>query len=682
MAGVIAYPSVIYILEETLRKTSSFESWDVTVFGYTLKLFQPNIYIRYLAKIFVEQKPIGFYGFENSYTTEHISLYISVLGFAYMSYVWFMRDKVSRIYKAAIVVGMIFMFLPLFSYVFSGTPEFPYTRWINMLPIFEIMILAHVFDKYGFEKVKMSYMTVIITTMLALLGLLIYYYTTQLQQDYYLSSRDVLTADSIFMYFAGAFLIILLVFGWLKKWRVVKFFFWVEFVVAIGYAYSGPLSIVNKIDTFQNAHDIEAFLDENIDDDEFYRVYVDVFLVGVEDTNFNRMTGYATNTGIFHSWTDEETNDIGYLLFNSWEYQSKNRMNVYGYYLSHFLSYKYILVDADNAFTSDNQQFELLAASKDYRLYEMKDFSPFKVYEQYMTYGDFSTYNIGNNDVATEKILLLSALLDSERYAVEDFNLAVYDPENGENGGSINSYTSVYAGTSVIKSGIVDTTERLFYEYTNEYLDVDFDMGAMYIKSPSLSSESYGEVYMEFADSTTKACSVVSGEDHQIKCEFFQTPTAIYVEDTQFMNSSPILTLRQERAINAAAYLVYDLSKLTLDETTGYLSFAMNASFSFRGRTFVVDEFGVEHECLDGFYYYDAKPEKLYVYKTADMYKYSNLFYLSVRYAYDGFSDSNTILNQDIAIDKYLTVKNGRIHLQYTNTSNSTYDQLIVIPVA
>ncbi len=35
------------------------------------------------------------------------------------------------------------------------------------------------------------------------------------------------------------------------------------------------------------------------------------------------MTGYATNTGIFHSWTDYETNDISYLLFNVHEYQSK-----------------------------------------------------------------------------------------------------------------------------------------------------------------------------------------------------------------------------------------------------------------------------------------------------------------------------------------------------------------------
>jgi len=186
-----------------------------------------------------------------------------------------------------------------------------------------------------------------------MVGGLMYYYITQLQQDYYLASRDVLTADTVLMGISAMYLIILLVFGWLKKWTIVKIFFWVEFFVAIGYAYSGPLSIVNKIDTFDNAHEIEAYLDEVIEDDQFFRVYVDINNLSVEDTNFNRMTGYVTNTGIFHSWTDEETNDIGYLLFGDWEYQSKNNMNTYGYYLNHFLSYKYILLDADSDYSLD-----------------------------------------------------------------------------------------------------------------------------------------------------------------------------------------------------------------------------------------------------------------------------------------------------------------------------------------
>ncbi len=440
MAGVIVYPSITYILEETYRNTSNFNSWDLEIFGYTLKLFQPNIYIRYIAKIFVEQKPIGFYGFENSYATEHISLYISIIGFTYMSYVFFMKDKISRIYKVSIFVGMIFMFLPFFSYLFSGTTDSPYTRWINMLPIFQVMILAHVFDEHGFEKVKMKYMSIIIGVLLVVVGGLMYYYITQLQLDDYLASRDVLTADTILMGISGLYLITLLVFGWLKKWTVVKAVFWIEFLVAIGYIYSGPLSVQNKINTFQNAYDIEEYLDSIIEDDEFYRVYVDINNLGVEDTNFNRMMGYATNTGIFHSWTDAETNEISHLLFNSWEYQSKNKMNTYGYYLNHFLGYKYILLDAEHDYAFDDQHFELLASNEKYILYEMADFSAFTVYETYMTYNDFTSYNNVNSDMATEKILMMAALIDSERYVVEELNLEEITPSNATTERTITSH--------------------------------------------------------------------------------------------------------------------------------------------------------------------------------------------------------------------------------------------------
>ena len=197
MSAVIAYPSIIFILEETYRNTGTFHSWVVNIFGYDLKLFEPNIYIRMLAKIFVEQKPIGFYGFENSYATEHFSLYISIIGFVYMNYIFFMRDKISRLYKIVIVIGILFMILPLFSYIFSGTLDAPYTRWINMLPIFEIMILAYVFDKYGFEKVKMKYMSIIIGILLVLVSALIMYYAFQVKVDRLLNTDFFNQIDSM-----------------------------------------------------------------------------------------------------------------------------------------------------------------------------------------------------------------------------------------------------------------------------------------------------------------------------------------------------------------------------------------------------------------------------------------------------------------------------------------------------
>ena len=683
MSAVIAYPSILYILEETYRSTGSFDSWIVNIGSFELKLFQPNIYIRFVAKIFTEQKPIGFYGFGNSYALEHISLYISIIGFTYMSYVFFMRDKISRIYKVAIILGMLFMFFPLFSYVFSGTMDAPYTRWINMLPIFQVMILAHVFDRYGFEKVKMKFMTIIIASLLVVVGALIYYYIyhiNNIEPGGYLASEDILIADTVLLCVSALYLLILLIFGWFKKWTVVKLFFWIEFIVAIGYIYSGPLSVRNKINTFENAHQIERFLDASLDTDEFYRVYIDIDNLAVEDTNFNRMTSYATNTGIFHSWTDAETNEIGRLLYSVHEYQSKDKMNNFGYYLNHFLGFKYIVVDANSDYGLSPQNFTLIASDDNYKLYEMNDATAFKVYESFLTYQDFIEYGWRNSDLAAEKILLVEALIDSERYVLDDFNLEYYAPSDDSSEGTIPIFNNISGAQLVDISGIQDETSRPFYKYTNEILDIDFTVGAIYFKSTGLTLDDYGEIFMEFEGGDTQECWVQPDQEHQVKCEFSRTPIAIYIENTDRIFYAPLLRLRQEAAINRSAYLVFDLSEIALEDNIDIVKFAFNTSFDME-KAFVVDEFGNESDLIEGFFSFNNKPEKLYIFKSAEIYDYTSIFSLVIKYSYDDLDNANLLLNKDFTEDEYLSIKNGKIDLSYTNLSDSLYDQLIMIPV-
>ncbi len=680
MAAIIAYPSIIFIIEETYRVEGSFNAWIINIGSWDIKLFQPNIYIRLLAKMFVEQKPIGFYGFENSYATEHFSLYISVIGLVYMNYIFFMRDKISRIYKVAIFASIIMMIIPLFSYVFSGTLDAPYTRWINMLPIFQVMILAHVFDKHGFEKVKMKYMSIIIGLLLAILGGLIYYYISQLKLDDYLASRDVLTADTIFLCISGVFLIILLIFGWLKKFTVVKWFFWIEFLVAIGYIYSGPLIIQNKINTFENGHQIDNFLSDNLDQEEFYRVYVDIDNLSVEDTNFNRMTGFATNTGIFHSWTDYETNAISKLLYDVTELQSKNKMNQFGYYLNHFLGYKYVLVSASSNYGFSEQNFTLVASDVNYKLYEMEDFTAFKVYESYLTYQEFDEYSWRNSDLALEKVLLMRVLIDTELDISAYADLEHEYVDNDSNSGNIAIYQSVTQSSVVTTSGISNPSERAFYKYDNDVLDIDYTIGAIYFKSTSVSLDDYEEVFMEFSDGSRKTCWVQADQQHQVKCEFTKTPSAIYIADTDQIDSAPSLRVRQEAAIDRSAYLVYDLSQITLDDGVEIIKFAFANKYELE-KAFVVDEFGNSYYLIDGFYSVNSQPEKLYIYKSSKIYDYTTIFQLVLKYSYDDLDDVNDLLQNDFTENEYLSIKNGKINLQYVNNSISENDQIVVIPV-
>ncbi len=681
MAAIIAYPSIVFIMEETYRAEGTFNAWIINIGSYELKLFQPNIYIRVLAKMFVEQKPIGFYGFENSYATEHFSLYITAIGLVYMTYIFFMRDKISKVYKVFIFIGLLMIIIPLFSYIFSGTLDAPYTRWINMLAIFQVMIFAHVFDKHGFEEVKMKFMTPIIVFFLAILGGLMYYYITQLKLDDYLASRDVLTADTVLFGVAGLYLLILLIFGWLKKWTVIKAFLWIEILVAIGYIYSGPLVIGNKIDTFENGYQIDKFLSENIEDDEFFRVYVDIDNLNVEDTNFNRMTGFATNTGIFHSWTDEETNAISKLLFNKNEYQSKNSMNTFSYYLNHFLGYKYVLVSAENDYGFSEEYFTLISENNTYKLYEIVNVSPFKVYESYMTYTEFSAYKSLNSSMETEKLLLLSVLIDTET-TMEDFaNLEHTDVTSVHGEGTVSIFSSVTSIETVIRQGHADSTERTFYKYSNEQMDISFNSGSIYIKATGITQEDYGEIFMEFSDGSTGACIVQSGYDHQIKCDFGAIPEAIYVEKTENVNYPITLKIRQEAAINRAAYLVYDLSEIDISNGEDAIKFAFTNSFSF-DKAFVIDEFGNRYNLIDGFYNIETQPDKLYIFKTAQIYNMNtNIYGLSIKYGMEDMSNVNSVTENDLIEDEHLFIKNGKINISYTNMSATEYDQVIMIPV-
>ena len=703
MASVILLPSITFILEETYRSQATFNAWIVNIGSYELKLFQPDIYIRYLAKIFTEQRPVAFYGFENDYGLEHVSLYITIIGFVYMSYIFFMRDRISRVYKISFLIAIIFMFFPLFSYVFSGTFDKPYTRWINLLPMLQVMALAHVFNENGFEKVKMKYLTFVISFLLLLAGFLVYYYNKKLAIDVHYAGREAMTADTILIYISAGYLIVLLVFGWLKKFTVIKWFIWIEVIVAVGYIYSGPFAFQGKIDTFERMDNINDFLVEHLEKDEFYRVYVDISRFKVEDTNFNRMTVFPTNTTIFHSWTDSETNAISRMIFNSNEYQSKSRMNYFGYYINHFLGYKYILVDNEFEYAFDDEYFSLIAAEGEFKLYEMNYSTNFKVFDTYFNSSD--TDSIGynslkdlNSSLVRQKAFLMAAIIDPEKeYDMSQYNLKYLDDPDNQLLKSISAYRTITGVTEVTtgfdSNGIEDDIEREFYVYDEETIDVIFDAGALYIKfldtGKKISDLSKYGVFMEFESGYRQLCQIyeLTGDQNesnipfQIKCEFWARPVKIYVEKNDNLPSAPVFKVRSEMALNAAAYLEYDLSQLDLPTEGGHILFDMHIEKAFE-RVFVVDELGNSSESLDGYYHYNTKPDKIYIFKTNGMYNYSDLYNLRLRYIVEEDFDIDNLLVQNQISDRYLSIKHSKIDLRYENNVASEYDQIVVIPIA
>jgi len=687
MSLIILYPSILYVLQDTYRQTGTFNYWGIQIGSYELKLFEPEIYIRFLAKMFAEQYPTGFYGFSQDYTKEHISLYITMTGLLMMSGIFFLKDRSSKVYKATILIGVLMAIFPFFSYLFSGTTDQPYTRWINCYPLVMTIILAHVFDKTGFEKLNMKQLTIPAVLLMGLDIYLVYYYIHKLDLLRDFKFADVLTLDWAMMIVSAVVILLFLIFGWMKKPGWLKCLFVAECCVALANIYGNAFFIGNKNDTFEEMYSINDVLKEQLaeDGESFYRVYVEMQAFNVEDTNFNRMTVYPTNTEIFHSWTDYESDTLATLLFNlstnAEEHQSKSKLNTMALFLNQFLGYKYVLTSTEHAYYLDSDYFELIYSDSEYVLFRIVNAENFQVYESYASYSEYEGFCDFNNNLEAQKIFLMAALIDTERYEDMTFNLEeiMLDDRSSENTIYPSKTITSYELVAFEGSGDDYNPSGLFFRFDGSQLNIGFDAGALYI---NVNSGIYsGDVYMEFADGSMYKSQFPASDYYDVKCEFGSEPVAIYFE-TNGLNTRLSITYRMEMARDSSAYLVFDLSGIEYTDGAGMLYLRMSQKL---GTVIFVDAEGNETYGFKDYYYFDSAPVRVYIFKTGNMYSnVNNFFQFSLHYVYDGdyLEEYENLTNGNkLYANGSLEITNGTISLSYLRTSETTYDQIVVIPV-
>lgn len=117
-------------------------------------LFNEEVLYRILGSLFVPSTPSSFYGYLSSYFLEHASLYITGTGILISSYVWFLKDYKSRIYRIMSVIILVFISVPFWSYIFSANLEVVYTRWMNVVSIPLLLMCAHVLSETDLYDVK------------------------------------------------------------------------------------------------------------------------------------------------------------------------------------------------------------------------------------------------------------------------------------------------------------------------------------------------------------------------------------------------------------------------------------------------------------------------------------------------------------------------------------------------
>ena len=137
-------------------------SKERTIDGVTYypAFFNKEVLYRIAGSIFVPSYPSAFYGYLESYFLEHASLYITGTGIFLSTYVLFLHDYKSKVYKWMYVVMIIFMSLPFFSYIFSANLSVLYTRWVNVVTIPLLLIAAHALNETDLKGMNFKKMII------------------------------------------------------------------------------------------------------------------------------------------------------------------------------------------------------------------------------------------------------------------------------------------------------------------------------------------------------------------------------------------------------------------------------------------------------------------------------------------------------------------------------------------
>lgn len=740
MGAVILVPNALFILQDTYRDdagglggladaTNYFEALK-TYIGSLIKgdkFFDINQYIRELSKLFTPTGAACFYGLQNNYLTEHISMYITCSGLLIASSIIFMNDKTSWIYKIFGLLFIGFIIFPVASKVFSGY-NYPYTRWINFLPIFEILMFAHVFDKKGFEKVNYKLLLIPGIIFIAVLAFLFFYYRVVLNgggTDWFVNlfklsdkswftsinkddlwSIDSLTWDMYLFVFGIIVIGFTLWFGISKSEKLIKIIIFTEVIASTVYMFVGPFSIPDKIAGFNEMHDISDFLEEHLSLDEFYRVYVHDSAGVHEPINFDRMTPFPTNSKIFHSFTDKETNDLTKLIFNKDEQQSKNSLyENQSLYINQLLGYKYVLIGKTDSPYLSEKLYKLVAEDNFFKLYEMLYTTPFTVQESIMSKDEFSiNYSISRSNILMrEKVLNGTALINTSTYKnVFNYNFGSYSGDGDKiETRELKPFVTYQKPTSTLNLGMVEASTQDGFEgahivYANEdsvnlkeyyRYDIDevgFNYGSLYVNftsSYNVDLDKMGNIFYKVkGEEKYYACEIwedSSSVDYVIKCpDFYYEPEAILFEKSEGFNRSTIsIKIRKESAIDGAAYLVYDIPDTYYSDGNDIIQFFMSdIELSIeKALVKVNDEL---FEAFGGEAYFVDRPTQLYIYKSGEMYE--EKFMPSVKYIFD----SVVVDSNNYAKDYKISIKNAKISLSYINTSDSEYDQIVIIPIA
>lgn len=636
MGGAILIPSILYIMSYSARNIVNFEV-----------IFNLEIYMHMLYRLFVYEAGVSNLNFSanvlGTYYNRHFSYYMGFLCLYIIILMFFMKDKVSKIYKWSIVFFMGMMCIPIFSMIFSGVGV-AYTRWFTFINIMLLYYLAHMLNNVNLEVVKKS------DKRNALIIIVVTYFVTTVYNvikamEYMKSVKSYYTYTCICLLIFGIVGGLYLLFYFVKQKNLMYGVLGVEMTIALLLNFYVPISASKRMETvefYDYSNELLAKLDVNENSLEKIYINTDVY-------NLNRAMDKHTNEVTFHSFMTKHI----YSYFDLYK-ESKsvslisNELNMFSPYFSRVIDYKYFvnIKDGNNTYMD---YMDKIYEDENFVVYENKDYNPFYVYENYYIKEEVMQYRKENNFTIFFKNMFNGVVLEDDEYNLNEIKYNYNDSNFKE-------LKYIYK-TSLVKED-------------NSYVEnINFDYnykGIVYIRGEEINKLTGVKI------SNKEQLSNCYYKRGLYECSFDGSFNRIVFESEEELVELEYSIVVEGEKENHAFIFTNGLSQNYLlyhDPVEGRTHDLILVDKNYQNRTCyrslcVLTDFTVDHG-LTSFYLSDFSDGNTikFVYQEDDLSYYNGK-------------------KEDIyARNKSLTYNGETINVKYERSSSSDNDQVIVLPI-
>ena len=636
MGLVILIPSVLYILNYTTRDSMEFEF-----------VFELEVYFKMLYKLFAYETGTSMFALNGDYVHQHFSYYIGVMGLLVVGIMFFLKDKVSKIYKWSMLGIFIMMLIPAFSMIFSGVMV-AYTRWFSFLNIILLYFMGHVLNSINIKEldrkkvskvflviIGLYFMTVLFNIILIILS------RNSNYVDYHNSVQQLLILI-LFGLFAGLYAL----FYFVKQKELMYGVFVVEMLVSIIMNFSVSFD-GEKLETIKMYEEVEDVLDRlELSENSLERVYFDNEFKYLY--NSSRITSSLVNENSFHSFFTK-------YIYDYKELYTDDDKRLYTYDLNRFnpnnsrvMNYKYVVLEKENI-DYDLDYLDVYYEDEEYLVYINNDYEPFYVYESYYNEEEVVSLNKKNDLLSLEKKLFDGVVLKEGNYNLEklQFNYDNY----AEKVSFFNELNIVKAGKGVYESDL------------NDYIKLGYT-GYIYF-----TSDEYKNI---------KDISLISnGEKNECikhsnvyKCKFDSDISKVVINTINDISDLKFIVNVEIGDEN------YNLILIEQSNGERYLNYYL------KDNSLVVLKQSNEKErvCLNGLCNIDGfEYDHILVNNSSELaYSSEEIFFT---YYFDNLEYYNLNKSDNVASNKSLTYNKSDINISYTRDSDTKNDQVIVLPV-